>query len=312
MATYFRNFPAWQMFYNENELHSTETLQKMFDEDPNSSAAFYFRNLPSASKRVFLILYMNIPSDLRFYGIKLNWTFNSEYGVVSPTVGIIKNYPPTIPDGGWGDDVYFLTSIPFISAPGSSFSNTLLSSGQISLLFRDGFSAYLGDTTIPSGHYLVPSSYNLINKKNLATGGGTLYVAFSYTSSANNIMISLFVRDIALVIPEDTGNWFYVGQGTTTPTEITSTLTNNNLSDFVTGLNNTDKVLLGVFPRTTSLNKLSLYLQSETGSPLTLKVFGDTEFDFSGQPITTIEAPASPAWVTLYNLVVPTVVQIVP
>lgn len=316
MATYFRNFPAWQMFYNTNKVTNIQNLSYIFDGDPDTSATFTLQGNSSQAREVFLIFFLNIPSDMRFYGARLKWRFDLINGAINitPTIGVIKNYPPTIQDQGWGTDIYFMTSKPFIRTPESTFTSTLLdySNTDISLLFKNGIYAYLGGSTEPTTLDFVPCSYNLLNQKNLATSGGTLYIAFSLSATTSSFFGYFQIYDIALVIPAEAGEWFYGGQGTAAPTEITSTLTNNNLSDFVTGLNNTDKVLLGVFPRATSLNKLSLYLQSETGSPLTLRVFGDTEFDFSGQPMTTIQAPASPAWVTLYDLVVPTVVQIVP
>jgi len=322
MATYFRNFPAFQMFYNTNRIIDIQDLLNMFDDNNNTRALFALEGYSNLDNEVFLILFLNIPSDMRFYGMRLKWGINlsNGYVTITPTIGVIKNYPPPIQNHGWGTDIYFMTSKPFIRTPAiassSTFTRTLLSSSDtdISLLFKNSIYAYLGGSTEPNTPSIVPCSYNLLNQKNLATSGGTLYIAFSISpiTSSSSFYGFLHIYDIALIIPAETGEWFYGGQGTVFPTEITSTLTNNNLSDFVTGLNNTDKILLGVFPRTTSLNKLSLYLQSETGSPLTLRVFGDTEFDFSGQPITTIQAPASPAWVTLYDLVVPTVVQIVP
>lgn len=316
MATYFRNFPAWQMFHNTNKVINIQNLPYMFDDNDNTSAVFTLQGTSSLYGEVFLILFLNIPSDIRFYGARLKWRLDLINGSINitPTIGVIKNYPPTMQDKGWGTDIYFMTSKPFIGTPGSAFTSTLLEyfNIDISLLFKNSIFAYLGGSTEPTTPNFVPCSYNLLNQKNLATSGGTLYIAFSLSETSSLFRAYLQIYDIALIVPAETGEWFYGGQGAAAPVEITSTLTNNNLSDFVTGLNNTDKVLLGVFPRTTSLSKLSLYLQSETGSPLTLRVFGDTEFDFSGQPITTIQAPASPAWVTLNNLVVPTVVQIVP
>lgn len=333
MPQWFRGFTDMQMDWIAGKVWGIRDTYKAIDGKEDTYAEFY---LPGDyninSGYIYIMLYLRIPPNTRFYGVRLVWEveldINYYASLLQPTIAIHKSYPPATTSGGWSSDVYFATSIPFraVTDVGQTYSQSLLApivfpppytrgtkiKREDFIDIRTGYAAFLGGSDVPTKTDLIPRAYHLINKEKVSSNGGTLQVAFS-TSTSSVYPVYLRIYDIALLVPEETGDWYYIDpQVSTSPTLITPSLIDGNLSNFTTGLNNSNKVLVALFPRQMTLDRLRLYLKSDTGSPLSLRVFGDTEFNFSGTPITTITAPATPNWVDINNITIPTVLQIVP
>lgn len=334
MPQWFRGFTDMQMNWVTNVVTGAKDIYKAFDGREDTYAEFsLIYDINYSAYRIYLIIYLQIPPNTRFYGVRLVWEVElntNNCSGLQPTIAIHKSYPPTTTSGSWSSDVYFATSTPFRSTSqvGYTYSQLLLQpitfptpytkgtkiKREDFIDIRTGYTAFLGGNNVPTKTDLIPRAYHLINKEKVSSSGGTLQIAFS-TPPELYAFHPIFLRiyDIALLVPEETGDWYYIDpQVSTSPTLITPSLIDGNLSNFTTGLNNSNKVLVALFPRQMTLDKLRLYLKSDTGSPLSLRVFGDTEFNFSGTPITTITAPTTPNWVDINNITIPTVLQIVP
>lgn len=310
-----------------------ENISNMLDSNPNTYARVYTTTNISYydyyTYRTFFIR-LKVPPTLKFYELSLQVMspiiFSPEFKF-RPLILFHTQYPPNTTEGGWDTNIFCSSYTPFrMTGSMSSTSNisnsvfSLTSSTSLTtykLSVKDMDVAFLGGTNIPSTPQVIPSRYRVLSERGASSSGGTLIIGFEFCVDRYLTISSgtplFYIYDVHMKIPDDKGDWYYYLPSENTVVSVNDVLKDENLSTYVGGLNRTDKILFCLIPRSgVTVPSLSLHAASETDSNVTIQVYGDTNFDFSGQPMTTFQVTPDGGWVTLNNLTVDYALQFVP
>lgn len=324
MPEEFRGVDAISVSFPSNL--GIENINNIFDGNSNTFARVYSTDsVPSGYYNYFYIV-AKLPPTLRFHGVKLKAAVASSRITFRPLLCVVKSYPYNVTEGSWSPNIIFSSYTPFRSVgegrlASSRITNsvfpptTSLTLTEWDISVEDGDAAFIGGSSIPSSPSIIPSRYRILTEEQTTTNGGTIIIGGEIytTSNISQGTSLLYIYDFYVKIPSSTGDWYYYLPSTNSVVSVTQTLTDQNLATSVDGLNRTSKILFVLFPKSgMNFEKLSMYVASETGSNLTIQVYGDTNFDFTGQPVTTFVATPSGEWITLENVTINHALQFVP
>ena len=327
MPQEFRGFTDIQVSFPSGV--AIENISNMLDSNPNTYARVYTTSYLYYYTYCTFFIRLKVPPTLKFYelSLKVMSVVSSSGFMYRPLILFHTQYPPNTTEGGWDTNIFCSSYTPFrMTGSRGSYSNIsnsvfgLTSSTSLTtykLSVKDTDVAFLGGTNIPSTSQVIPSRYRVLSERGASSSGGTLIIGFEFyidsplrLSSGTSLF---YIYDVHMKIPDDKGDWYYYLPSENTVVSVNDVLKDENLSTYVGGLNRTDKILFCLIPRSgVTVPSLSLHAASETDSNVTIQVYGDTNFDFSGQPMTTFQVTPDGGWVTLNNLTVNYALQFVP